>query len=89
MLAPRSAPFRSQTDQLPEPDEWRERKLARAAAARPKGHRFGTICWSRCYRGWRSARHPAIRELDVNPFRAASKRADAVALDVCIRVSNA
>ena len=33
-----------QPDQLPQPDEWRERKLARAAAARAKGHRFGTIC---------------------------------------------
>ena len=33
-----------QPDQLPEPDEWRERKLARAAAARAKGRRFGTIC---------------------------------------------
>ncbi|HVF58367.1 MAG TPA: SymE family type I addiction module toxin [Thermoanaerobaculia bacterium] len=30
--------------QLPQPDEWRERKLARAATARAKGHRFGTIC---------------------------------------------
>ena len=30
--------------QLPQPDEWRERKLARAAAARAKGRRFGTIC---------------------------------------------
>ena len=28
----------------PRPDKWRERKLARAAAARAKGHRFGTIC---------------------------------------------
>ncbi len=27
-----------QPDQFPEPDEWRERKLARAAAARAKGH---------------------------------------------------
>jgi hypothetical protein len=36
---------------LPQPDEWRERKLARAAAARAKGHRFGTICCrSRGYR---------------------------------------
>ena len=40
-----------QPDQLPEPDEWRERKLASAAAARAKGHRFGTICCR--HRGYR------------------------------------
>ena len=40
-----------QPDQLSRPDKWRERKLARAAAARAKGHRFGTICCrSRGYR---------------------------------------
>jgi len=40
-----------QPDPLPQPDEWRERKLTRAAAARAKGHRFGTICCrSRGYR---------------------------------------
>ena len=33
-----------------------------------------------------AARHPRIRELDVNPFLAAADRADAKALDVRIRV---
>jgi len=42
---------RNSPDQLPQPDEWREGKLASAATARAKGHRFGTICCrSRGYR---------------------------------------
>ena len=40
-----------QPDQLPQPDKWRERKFASAAAARAKGHRFGTICCR--FRGYR------------------------------------